>query len=167
MCFGTRILSPFHLATQIVSIHNLKCLKNVKTTCADMIFRMIFHKCELWSALPNLQTFLPWMWNAFNIIIHIHLYHLPTSCWINHQKTALIVQLLYWPASKDDSASLRKAGIKIMSAHAFLRQLRLWMDTIWVARWNRLEILIPKHTWKSKIWLPEQKLDQKCYVTLF
>ena len=31
------------------------------------------------------------------------------------------------------------AGIKIMSAHAFLAflgQLRFWMDTIWIARWN-------------------------------
>ena len=46
------------------------------------------------------------------------------------------------------------AGIKIMSAHAFLAflgQLRFWMDTFWIARWNGLEILIPKHMWKSKI----------------
>ena len=27
------------------------------------------------------------------------------------------------------------------------------MVNITVARWNRLKILIPKHTWKSKIWL--------------
>ena len=46
------------------------------------------------------------------------------------------------------------AGIKIMSAHAFLAflgQLRFWMDTFWIARWNGLKILIPKHMWKSKI----------------
>ena len=43
------------------------------------------------------------------------------------------------------------AGIKIMSAHAFLGQLRIWMDTFWIARWNGLKILIPKHMWKSKI----------------
>ena len=46
------------------------------------------------------------------------------------------------------------AGIKIMSAHvflAFLGQLRFWMDTFWIARWNGLKILIPKHMWKSKI----------------
>ena len=48
-------------------------------------------------------------------------------------------------------SSLRKAGIKIMSAHVFLGQLRFWMDTFLIARWNRLEILIPKHMWKSKI----------------
>ena len=107
----------------------------------------------MWSVLPYLQNCLPWMWNAFNLIIHIHLYHLPTSCWINRQQTALIVQL-YWPAiSKEDSVSLWKAGIKIMSAHAFLvflGYLRFWLDTIWVARWKGLEILIPKHMWKSK-----------------
>ena len=38
MCFGIRILSPFHLATQIVSIQNLHCPKNAKNVCADMIF---------------------------------------------------------------------------------------------------------------------------------
>ena len=39
------------------------------------------------------------------------------------------------------------------------------MDIIWVARWNGLEILIPKHMWKSKIRLLEQKLDENRYVT--
>ena len=90
MCFGIRILSPFHLAIQKVSIQNLNCPKNAKNACADMIF-------------------------------------IPAQ------------------------SSLRKAGIKIMSAHAFLGQLRFWMDTFWIARWNGLEILIPKHMWKSKI----------------
>ena len=36
MCFGIRILSPFHLATQIVSIQNLDCYKNAESACADM-----------------------------------------------------------------------------------------------------------------------------------
>ena len=65
---------------------------------------------------------------------------------------------------------LRKIIPKIMPAHAFLAflgQLRFWMDTIWVARWNGLKILIPKHMWKSKIWLLEQKLDKNRYVTFF
>ena len=59
---------------------------------------------------------------------------------------------------------------KIMSAHvflAFLGQLRFWMDTIWVAKWSGLDILIQKHMWKSKIWLLEQKLDQNRYATFF
>ena len=71
---------------------------------------------------------------------------------------------------EDNTASLRKAGIKIMSAHtflAFLGKLRIWMDIIWVAAWNRLKILIPKHMWKSKIWLLEQKLDENNYVSFF
>ena len=57
-----------------------------------------------------------------------------------------------------------------MSAHAFLAflgQLRFWMDTIWVARWNGLKILIPKHMWKSKIRLLEQKLGENRYITFF
>ena len=43
-----------------------------------------------------------------------------------------------------------------------LGQLRFWM-----ARWNGLKILNPKHMWKSKIRLLEQKLDENHYVTFF
>ena len=62
------------------------------------------------------------------------------------------------------------AGIKIMSAHAFLAflgQLRFWMDTFWIARWNGLKILIPKHMWKTKIELQEQIWGQNPYDTFF
>ena len=34
MWFGIRISSPFHLATQIISLQNLKCAKNAKKACA-------------------------------------------------------------------------------------------------------------------------------------
>ena len=57
-------------------------------------------------------------------------------------------------------ASLCEEGKKIMAMHAFLvflGQLRFWMNIVWVARWNGLEILIPKHMWKGKIRLLEQK----------
>ena len=101
MCFGIRILSPFHLAIQKVSIQNLNCPKNA---CADMIF------------IPALRS----------------------EDW---------------------------AGIKIMSAHAFLGQLRFWMDTFWIARWNGLKILIPKHMWKSKIRPLELKsINQSMFI---
>ena len=33
MCFGIRILRPFHIATRVIAIQNL----NAKNTCADMI----------------------------------------------------------------------------------------------------------------------------------
>ena len=62
------------------------------------------------------------------------------------------------------------AGIKIMSAHAFLAflgQLRFWMDTFWIARWNGLKILIPKHMWKSKIRPLELTNDKKSRKYLF
>ena len=56
------------------------------------------------------------------------------------------------------------------SAHAFLAFLgHLWfaMGNIKVARWNGLEILIPKHMWKSKIGLLEQIWGQNPYDTFF
>ena len=59
---------------------------------------------------------------------------------------------------------------KIMSVHAFLAflgQLRFWMDTFWIARWNGLKILIPKHMWKSKIRPLELKKDKKSRKYLF
>ena len=38
MCFGIRISSPFHLATQTRHFQNLKCPKNAKNACADLTF---------------------------------------------------------------------------------------------------------------------------------
>ena len=164
MCFGIRISSLLHLVTQIVSTHNLNCPKN-----------------------PNSQLGRSWgqpeAWGRFAWPLHDQkgaLWHARVGSYVHcepgcplwevifMQKSrlskTLIVQFLHWPAIiKDDTASLGKAGIKFMSAHAFLAflgQLGFWMGTIWVARWNRLEILIPKHMWKSKIRLLEQKLDE-------
>ena len=51
------------------------------------------------------------------------------------------------------------AGEKMMSAHAFLvflGHLIFWMGMFKVFRWNGLEILIPKHMWKSIIGPLEQ-----------
>ena len=51
-------------------------------------------------------------------------------------------------------ASLLKTGIKIISTHAFiafLGQLRFWIDIIWVASWNGLNILIPTHVKKQNL----------------
>ena len=38
MCFGIKISSPFHIATQIIHIQNLNCPKNAKNACTDMVF---------------------------------------------------------------------------------------------------------------------------------
>ena len=46
MCFWIRILSLFHLTTQIVSNQNLNCPKNAKNACADMIFIPAFLTCK-------------------------------------------------------------------------------------------------------------------------
>ena len=172
MCFGIRILSPFHLTTQIVSIQNLNWPRNAGTHAQSWFLErssinVLFHICNI---LFHICKILKRFSILHSVMDNIHLYHLPTSRW-KITKT-LTVQLLYWPAiSKDDTASLSQAGIKIMSAHAFLvflRQLRSWMDTIWAVRWNGLKILIKKHMWKSKIRLLEQKLDKNplCYLFL-
>ena len=38
MCFGIRVLSLFHLNTLNIPIQNMKCPKNTKNVCADIIF---------------------------------------------------------------------------------------------------------------------------------
>ena len=58
----------------------------------------------------------------------------------------------------------------MMSAHAFLvflGHLIFWMGMFKVFRWNGLEILIPKHMWKSKIRPLELKKDKKSPKYLF
>ena len=45
MCYGIRISSPFHLGTQIISIHILNCPKIAKNACTDMVFGMHIHEC--------------------------------------------------------------------------------------------------------------------------
>ena len=163
MWFGIRIFSPFHLATQIISIQNINCPKNAKTHAwtwflsqlSEVKLELQTLSCTLihlialcldsqniigFSELTSNENSRRWIWmcNAFHINgRQLHIYHLWKS--IPHS----------W-----------KSIPKIMSAHAFfcvLGHFRLWMDMILVARWNGLEILVPKHMWKRKIRLPEQK----------
>ena len=50
-----------------------------------------------------------------------------------------------WSAGQQSKTHVRASVFYIFG------QFRFWKDIIWVARWKGLEILIPKHMWKSKI----------------
>ena len=123
----------------------------------------------MWSALPYLQL----QFSSMNVEFIQHPY--PTSpifikCLLRKVKfwESKVIKCMNIICIKFSSSVQHGAGIKIMSAHAFLAflgQLRFWMDTIWVARWNGLKILIPKHMWKSKIRLLEPKLGENRYIT--
>ena len=52
-------------------------------------------------------------------------------------------------------------------AHAILSHLRFWKGICKTASWIGLEILIPKHPWKSKIGLLQTILAAKRYVSFF
>ena len=54
-----------------------------------------------------------------------------------------------------------------MHFFAFFRHFRFGMGVVWVCGWNRLEILILKHTWKGGIWLLEQRWDKGRYDAFF
>ena len=69
MCFGIRIWSPFYLNTLNIPIENIKCPKNTKNACADIIFSPAII-CEAWTvsslhkhAKPNLcdRQCYPWI----------------------------------------------------------------------------------------------------------
>ena len=54
-----------------------------------------------------------------------------------------------------------------MSAHVLLGHFRLWMSTVWVARWIGFKFLIPELIGKSKIRSLEVKEDENHKSTLF
>ena len=160
MCFGIRIWSPFHLATQIISIHNLNCPKNTKkNACADMIFLMLFHECGMF--FHNWVIFFHECGMHQTSISNVcHLYLMLTLK--NQRFFGNLKQPSAWNRDSICSSSSRSCftserwGEK-PCVFAFLGQFRFWMDIISVARWKSLEILIPNHMWKSKIRLLEQK----------
>ena len=165
MCFGIRISSPFHLATLILPIENHKCPKNAKNACADALIS------------PH------WWWPGFQLINHFSgeesfksmNFHLtswtggvPCLCWGGSTLLYTLIEVTW--RSETIVMSFDENKPISASAHAFLAflgHLLFSMGNIKVARWNGLKILIPKHMWKSKIRLLEQKLDKNCYVTFF
>ena len=80
MCFGIRILSPFHLAIQKVSIQNLNCPKNA---CEDKIFIPALWS-EDWAGIKIMSNMcwkkhltefiiIPWIRAALYTVFNIYL----------------------------------------------------------------------------------------------
>ena len=156
MCFGIRILSPFHLATQIISFQNIKCAKNADN--AAKTWFLIRKFCSAKTSLSSYCSFLTCFFFNKKCYILFSVYKCySTTCticpWTEYIFNTLIMQLHFWsPICRVDTAqaSLRKAGMTTHAFFAFLSRFRFWKDIIWMARWNRLEILIPKHMLKVK-----------------
>ena len=159
MCFGIRISSPFHLNTLNIPILNIKRPKNTKNACADIIFSPAII-CEAWTVLslrshakPNLcdRQCYPW----------ITLFGAMLCAGICDQRWKWLQSFVISSSKHEmcfnvfDPSSLLTA----LSADAFLvflGHLIFWMGMFKVFRWNKLEILIPKHMWKSIIGPVEQ-----------
>ena len=165
MCFGIRILSTFYLATQIVSILNLKWPKTVKTQARTWFLEWtsIHVKCSsIFAKFSSLNVeFIPHPYQRSPILIICLLRKVKfkESIVINCMniiriKFNFLIAEPWLPSStwSGDKNHVRACGFSVF------RAVKILMDTIWVARWNGLKILIPKHMWKSKIWLVEQKL---------
>ena len=120
MCFGIRILRPFHLATQIVSIQNLNYPKNAKNAAKTW-----FLECSSIIILQCKTSLFIFLYNAsfhWKMFFHLTFWmiFICITCpyWIHHE--TVIVQLLYWsPICRVPTAqtSLYKSG---GPANAFL-----------------------------------------------
>ena len=166
MCFGIRILSPFHVATLILPIENHKYPENTKNACADALIGLF---CGQFSSKENtiaslLQVTSISVYNSAAETGH-------TSCSGGNMKIHWFETFFTWEVVDQLQAwAPPDQGAISASAHAFLAFLGyLWfsMGNIKMARWNGLEILIPKHMWKSKIGLLEQIWGQNPYVAFF
>ncbi len=170
MCFGIRISSPFHLATQIITFQNIKCAKN-----ADNAAKTWFLIRKFCSAKTSLSSsFVTFFFNKKCYILLSVYKCYSTTCticpWTEYIFNTLIMQLHFWSliCRVDTAQASLKLGWPCMRFFfAFLSRFRFWKDIIWMTRWNRLEILIPKHMWKSKIGLLEQIWGQNPYDTFF
>ena len=66
-----------------------------------------------------------------------------------------------------ESPKLQIMGLFSSQYLAFLSHFRFWKGICKVARWIGLEILVPKHPWKSKIEPLQPILPAKRYVSFF
>ena len=154
MCFGFRISSPFHLDTLNIHIQNIKSPKNAKNACADVQFSPKFLQ-TIESTFSNIyfsagNTWVEQKAARTTKFSQPNLFLSNTMLVLNKASLLLNVLSIVW----------RNLGENCTSAHAFLAFLGLlifWMGMFKVSRWNGLEILNPKHMWKSQIQLLEQK----------
>ena len=107
--------------------------------------------------------------------IHLQLI-LPEEWSVSSQLSKLLIklqlQLEHCLGTRGEKARLQNPPNcvnkeKTECARAFLRPFWFWMGISKVTRWNGLEILVPKHLWKSKIGPLQQILDTKRYVSFF
>ena len=107
--------------------------------------------------------------------IHLQLI-LPEEWSVSSQLSKLLIklqlQLEHCLGTRGEKARLQNPPNcvnkeKTECARAFLRPFWFWMGISKVDRWNGLEILVPRHLWKSKIGPLQQILDTKRYVSFF
>ena len=160
MCFGIRITSPFHLNTLNIPIQNIRCPKNTKIVCADIIFSPAII-CEAWTvssllnhAKPNLcdRQCYPWI-TLFGAMLCAGIcdqrWKWLQSFVISSSKHEMCFHVFH-------PSSLLHFRAQSQRFWCFLGVLIFWMCMFKVLRWNGLEILIPKHMWKSIIGPLEQ-----------
>ena len=153
MCFWIRISGPFHLNTLDIPIQNIKCPKtHVQTSFSPQPLFVKLELCRLYASMPN-----PICVTGSAIL---HESHYSVRCFVLgyvFKDDSDYRVLIFLPQSMKCASMCFTHHHSFISEPAtegflmFLGHLIFWMGMFKVFRWKGLEILIPKHTWKSII----------------
>ena len=157
-CLEIRISSPFHLDTLNISIQNTKFPENAKNECPDIIFPPpFFVKLELcrlcMMSMPNTicadRQCYPWIILLCAVLCAV----ICDKSWKWTESFIISFPKHELPGSlkKDTLGLIIMFAFFGLSGHLIFR-----IGMFKVSRWNGLEILIPKHLWKSIIGPLEQ-----------
>ena len=154
MCFGIIISSPFDQNTLNIPISNIKCPQ--KSFSSQSLFVKL-ELCCLCTSMPNPICVTG---NA----IHESLVPCNALCWDMWSKMKVITEFCYFffkawnvlPCVKGDGLQEVKITLFNTNSLVFLGHLIFWMGMFKGFGSNGLEILIPKHMWKSIIGPLEQ-----------
>ena len=157
MCFGIRISSPFDLNSLNIPIQNIKCPKNTKNHFLPSHYLWSLN-CVVFAQACQTQSVWPAMLSMNHIV------RCNALCWDMWSKMKVITEFCYFffkawnvlPCVKGDGLQEVKITLFNTNSLVFLGHLIFWMGMFKGFRSNGLEILIPKHMWKSIIGPLEQ-----------
>ena len=159
MCFGIRISSPFHIPTQIIPFKK----PNFPKMGGKMHVRTWFLECPP-ADYPNVKLLVQHpssgCWALASVTCKVAPSCCPQSLTRLQSMQLMVLEEAVIPTAVQVGRAFQELeehskNYVCMFFFSFLGQFGLWIDIIWMARWNQIETLISKHMWKGKIWLLE------------
>ena len=179
MCFGIRISSSFDLNTLNIPIQNIKCPKNTRKNFLPSHYLWSLN-CVVFAQACQTQSVWPAMLSMNHIVTQpsmlegaskdaqspsfLSFFRCNALCRDMWSKMKVITEFCYFffkawnvlPCVKGDGLQEVKITLFNTNSLVFLGHLIFWMGMFKGFRSNGLEILIPKHMWKSIIGPLEQ-----------